>query len=838
MKSFTIIFLSLFAFILMFILPTVASSASDTDRGSIEGTVRIPDGAAAGATVILDETKLGAVTDAQGKFVIENIPAGTYSVLVRLIGYEQESVPAATVTKAGRTRVDVSMRLAAVEMKQVEITASRRRTADDMRPSVVSMTPREAKYLPGAAEDVLRSLRSLPGVLSVSDFSSQLVIRGSGPDQNFIAIDGFEVINPYRLYGFISMFNPETVSEISLETGGFGAKYGDRLSAVLDVRNREGSSDRLLHGKINSSLTNANLILEGGFPTGGSWLVSARRTYYDLILAPFLKKTKVVEGDVALPNFRDVQAKVVLPIDNANKLLLTGITSRDGAQLTSGTDRNRPDSVSFLDESYNSLAGMTWQYTPSSSVVSQTRLSWYRNNGAGSFDGSFVDPAQNSGDRTRADTLGLRFFAFGVDYDYSYTKLTLQENVSVSAGSHAIEIGGGIDRLTTERIRYFRLDDTFKNLILSRGQPLPHDEAASLTYTRWNLFLHDRIALLPHLFLQPGLRFDRYEVLNRSYLAPRFAVSYGADALTTVRAAVGTYYQSPGMEKQDNRAALDFTNESMRTLRAERADHFIAAIERMVSSEWQLKVESYYKRFTDVIVPQKFQGLMWTSRPTGGSVFAENGWTSPVQALRDSFTTTPVNDASGRSYGFEVMLQKLYLTPGEKLTGWISYALSYADRDRNGEITPFLFDQRHAVNVVASYRFAERWELGTNFTLRSGRPYTQAVGVKPRLRIETVNGVTSASLVKDAQGKVILDVDYERDKYTGRLSLYHSLDVRVTTYPQWWGLEWSVYLDVTNIYNHANEQQINYFINESGALQKRATNGLPIFPALGFSVAF
>ncbi len=826
--------LRLYIMLVQLLLPSIIFGA---DTGAIEGVVRVPDGDAAGATVLIDRTKLGAITDAQGRFVVENVPAGTYAVFVRLIGYEQQAAAVAEVSGGKRTRIDIMLRLSAVEMKQVEITASRRRAADDTRPSVVGMTPREAKYLPGAAEDVLRSLRSLPGVLSVNDFSSQLVIRGSGPDQNFIAIDGFEVINPYRLYGFISMFNPETVSEISLETGGFGAKYGDRLSAVLDVRNREGNADRLLHGKLNSSLTNANLILEGSLPTGGSWLVSARRTYYDLILAPFLKKTKIVEGDVALPNFRDVQGKLVVPVDDNNKLLLTGISSRDGAQLTSGVDRNRPDSVSFLDESYNTLAGVTWQYTPSPTVVAQTRASWYRNTGAGAFDGSFVDPAQNSGDLSRSDTLGLRFFAFGVDYDYSYKKLTLQEIVSVSAGVHSLEMGGGIDRLTTERIRSFRLDDTFKNLITSRGQALPRDVTSSLTYTRWNLFLHDRIAVLPTLFVQPGLRMDRYEVLNRTYLAPRLAVSYAVDPITTVRAATGSYYQSPGMEKQDNRAALDFTAETMGTLRAERADHFIAGIERMLSAEWQIKAESYYKRFTDVIVPQKFIGRVWTSTRTDAQIWPPV-WSTPAQVLRDSLTSTPVNDASGRSYGFEVMLQKLYTSSGETLSGWISYALSYADRDRHGEITPFLFDQRHAVNVVASYRFAERWELGANFTLRSGRPFILATGVKPRLRVETTNGVQRASLVRDAKGNVILDVEYEVDKYSGRLSLYHALDVRVTTYPRWWGLHWSVYLDVTNIYNHANEQQVNYFIDDGGRLHERVTNGLPIFPALGFSLAF
>ena len=198
------------------------------------------------------------------------------------------------------------------------------------------------RSFPGAAEDVLRSLQALPGVTSVSDFSSQLVVRGSGPDQNLILIDDFEVLNPYRLYGFVSMFNPETVSDISLQTGGFSAQYGDRFSAVLDVKNREGRTDVPVGGKVNTSLTNMNVILEGRVPgTPGSYLFSARRTYYDLILGPVLKSAKLVQGDVALPNFRDLQGKIVMPLGGTHKLLFNLFTSRDGVELVSGS-RARP----------------------------------------------------------------------------------------------------------------------------------------------------------------------------------------------------------------------------------------------------------------------------------------------------------------------------------------------------------------------------------------------------------------------------------------------------------------------------------------------------------------
>ena len=309
--------------------------------GTLTGKVLIEnDQPAVGATVALEGTRFGAAVDVAGEFTLSGLPEGVYTVRGRLVGYEQESPVEVRITSGDTSSVVLRLRQELIEISGVEVTGSRRLGAEDVRPSVTKLLPRESKMLPGAAEDVLRSLQALPGVTSVSDFSSQLVVRGSGPDQNLILIDGFEVINPYRLYGFISMFNPETVSDISLQTGGFAAQYGDRLSAVLDVQNRDGRSDAAIGGKINTSLTNMNAIIEGRLPLGtGSYLFSVRRTYYDLILGPVLRSANLVKGDVALPNFTDFQGKLGLSLGQENKLIFTGVTSRDGVDLISGDDR-------------------------------------------------------------------------------------------------------------------------------------------------------------------------------------------------------------------------------------------------------------------------------------------------------------------------------------------------------------------------------------------------------------------------------------------------------------------------------------------------------------------
>jgi len=831
----------IFSVFAAFLALAAADVTAQQPAGAIAGRVTIDaQQPAPGANVVLLDTRLGASTYEDGTFLIASVPPGRYKLQVRLVGYDQGEISIVTVSSGDTVRINVALRQSAVEMNPVVVTGTRRQAAEDTRSSVSSISPRESKFLPGAAEDVLRSLQALPGVTSVSDFSSQLVVRGSGPDQNLIMIDDFEVLNPYRLYGFVSMFNPETVSDISLQTGGFAALYGDRLSAVLDVRNREGRSDVPVAGKINISLTNMNLIFEGGLPfSSGSYIFSARRTYYDLILGPVLTSAKILQGDVALPNFRDFQGKIALPLGGSHKLLLNAFTSRDGVDLVSGAERNRPDSVNLLDVSLNTLVGATWQFNPAKNLIAQTQLSWYRNKGTGEFDGTFVDPSQNNGDLQRADTLGIRFVKFGVTYDFIYEKFSLGHRLSWNTGVNTIETGFGIDRLRTDYIRYFEIDQVFKDFLRARGQVIPTDATESVWYTRYNVYLQDRIALGERLFVQPGIRLDVYPSLREQmYLSPRVNVSYKLDDLSTLRAAYGTYYQSPGMEKQDFRNRLLFSESAFSTIVAEHAHHFVVGYDRMVTPEWQFKVESYYKDFNENIEPEKLQGSAWLVEQTGKDVFSRAGWTAPVAVQGDSLTPWPVNDGTGFSYGFELMFQKIRTLPGDPFTGWISYALSYAERERDGIRSPFMFDQRHAVNVVGNYRFAERWDVGLRFTLRSGRPFIRALDVKPRVVFQKVNGVDVPVVQIDPNGRVILDPLYEQYTLTGRLNLYHSLDIRLTTYPQWWGLQWSFYLDVQNVYNRDNQQQMRYFVGDRGTLEERPVYGIPIFPSLGMSLIF
>ncbi|MEO5929960.1 MAG: TonB-dependent receptor [Candidatus Kapaibacterium sp.] len=838
--------------------------------GAIDGTVSNEKGEAlAGTSVQIEGTQRGGICRPNGSFSIENVPPGPVTLIAKSIGYEIRRVQL-TVKGGERSRTAITLKESSVQLDGVEVRTKRKRQEQsDTRASVTTIEPRDAKYLPGAAEDVMRSLRSLPGVVAPNDFSAQLVVRGSGPDQNLILLDDIEVFNPYRLYGFVSMFNPETISNITLLSGGFPAKYGDRLSAVLDVVNREGESKSLVSGKVNISVTNANLVLEGKFPDAlnGGWLISGRRTYYDLILAPIAKAQKLVDGDVAFPNFRDLQFKAIISPWQNHSFVINALTSRDATELVSSADRERIDSISINDQSFNSLVGVAWRWAPSANVLSKTIGSWYKNTGETAFGGEggsqllYGDiPRDSVSKLIRAlpqsvqDSLRRRGItaenppALGLsdgNASFNFSKYTLRNETSMQLGRNLLEFGIGGDLIHTSVAFSVKPDSLL--IALRRGQgrsPFPDSVLSTVDYYRANAFVQERISLGEQLYTQPGLRFDYYKIIDRAYLSPRISASFALDPLTTIRAAFGLYYQSPGYEKLfDRQTYFDLTSPAVADLKAEQSTHYVLGIEHLLDQEWQVRVEGYYKSFSDLIVQQKLVGTKYisTQKPGGNPIYG-TGWTDPVAMTGDSLTSIPVNDATGAAYGVEFLLQKIGTTADSKWSGWFGYTLAWADRYRDGVTFPFNFDQRHTVNLVLSYK-ANKWlEVGTSFQFGSGFPYTPPKGFGPVVVMNTDSvGVKHPGIGTNIFGETLFTIDRGgvADINSARLPIYHRLDVRATFYRNWWNLDWALYLDVINIYNHRNILSRSYSVDkETASLKMREVTMLPILPTLGVSVKF
>lgn len=833
------------ALVLGVLLPRAHAMAEGygTITGSVVGgETRQP---LASANIVIEGTKWGTQANEKGDFTLEQIPLGTYTVICRLLGYADRRMDNVVVEEGQTTRLSLVLVEQAIAMGEIQSTAERLRRLEDIRSSVLSLAPFRAKKLAGVAEDVMRTLQALPGVSSPNDFTSQLIVRGSGPDQNLIIMDDIEIFNPYRLYGVISMFNPETALDINLITGGFPARYGDRLSAVLDVTNREGDKTTPLNGSVNASITNANIVLSGRAPFGtdGSYVLSGRRTYYDLILGPIARNSGLVSGDVAFPNFGDVQYKFVLEPSRGHKVIATGVFSRDGVELVSGSKRETPDSINIMDDTRNDVVGFAWHYMPTPSFLSKLSLSWYRNRGISDFGGDFLDPSLNRDYyQQTGDTTDIRYFNVEFDSRYVFRKASMKLDLTWLLDGHTVEFGAGVDLLETEIVWHMRPDETFRAYLRSRGIASVDDFVQDRENERVNLYGQDKVQIGDKMTIQAGLRLDYYTIIRNAYLQPRLNILYRLNPLTSLRAAWGVYRQSPGYEKLfDQYAFYDLTNVSTSNLRAERATHYVIGVDRWIDNRWQLRAESYYKDFDNLVVQSYLPGTLYeASRIPGGDPRKPSGWTPPVGVIGDSLTTIPVNGATGAAYGVEVFLEKRNAEPGDRLSGWLSYSLSKAERVRDGIRTPFRFDQRHTVNLVLDYQLSSwftlgiRWKYGSNFAV------TPPIGIKPRVVAEVRDGKEVRTIATDSKGNVVFDLDRgtEANWYSGRLPAYHRLDLRATARADYWGLDWNFYLDVINVYNHGNLLNYRYYIKDDLTLGRGEITMFPILPTLGVSVRF
>jgi len=823
--------------------------------GSLSGKVSDKNGPLPAVNIFIINTNLGTAANESGIYKISGIPAGNYEVRFSNVGYESKIVDV-IIYPNKTTELNITLIEAVIEIQSVEVTGMKVQQQNDTRTSLIDLNPKNAKILPGAVEDVLRTLQSLPGILAPNDFSSQLVVRGSGPDQNLIIMDDVELFNPYRLYGVVSMFNPDAVSDVNLISGGFPVKYGDRLSAVLDVTNREGDNTKNLKGNINTSIVDANIVLEGKNPFNlkGSWLINSRRTYYDLIIEPFVKSAGLVDDNTSFPNFYDFQTKLVFGPFDGHKILLNGIISRDGVDVVSGKERNTPDSVGVYNITRNDILSAAWHYAPSKNYLNKVIVSWYKNNGTTDFDSQILDPSLNRKDfeETIPDTLKPYLLAFKFNGDFDYRKITIDDKFTYLWNDNIFEAGAGVDFMETTMNFKFDLDPALEAIFAANPQfrSSLSDLKDVKKYNRYRAYAQNNFKVTKNLFINPGLRFDFYDLLDKAYFSPRISFSYALDEITTLRGVWGIYYQSPGYEKlRDQNVLFDLADVYTKPLNAEKSIHYVIGLERWLSNEWSLRFESYYKDFSDLIVQKKVDGSAFvTELIPGADPHKPGSWTNPVIVRGDSLTQIPINNSFGEAYGFEFFLSKRNVMNNSKLIGWVSYSLAYANRFEDGNKLPFRFDQRHTVNIVMNYDFNNWFNVGLRWQYGSGFPFSEPSGIKPRIILADQNGdgiaetpvIASRKNFNDpnSEGQVVYDVDFGDNKFNSQKPAYHRLDVRFNFITNFWNLDWVFYLDVVNVYNRKNVVNYDYYVTEDLKLGREQNNMFPILPTLGISVKF
>ncbi|MEO7133130.1 MAG: TonB-dependent receptor [Vicinamibacterales bacterium] len=772
------------------------------------------------------------VADANGSFVLKLPRGGPIRIEVVAPGY----FTLVTTMEVGAAGVkDAELALAKDEgfASSVDVVAP----APAVAPATQTVAPIQVLRTPGALDNIFRTLQTLPGVTATEEFGSRLAVRGGSPDQNLTVMDGVEIHDPYRLFGLTSAFNPETIQSFELATGGFSAKYGDRLSSLLSIENRDGTRAERFAGSATLSITDANVVTEGGLPGArGSWLVSARRTYYDLVAA------RITDQD--FPGFADVQGKVTWDARPGKKLSAFALRSRQGAALTIDDDDARGE---FQDDTANDLAWARFDWSLGSRAQSHTIAAYSNSQSTFGVDASFENTAR------RSNAPGQAGFALAnviFERALGVRDASMRQELSWSLSNHVVDIGAEAHWLETT-LRYQidgdRNPTAANGSSVQGGAGLPDLLSVTSRSTRAGAWLQDAWQIGSRAAIQAGLRLDHPGTTGETRLSPRVAASWFLAPSRRIRGAIGRYTQSPGYEKLvQSDYVLDLGGAAAAALVSETAMHGSLGIEQDLPGRVTLRAEGYYKRFADLLVgrletaPERLARLARYDFPLAlaGEV--------PIDPI---ITTAPTNDGTGRAYGFDLFASRMQ-TSDARVTGWASYTWGRGDRDAYGQRYAFDYDRRHAVAAVIAYRWSPKWEFATTTRVASGFPRTAPLGVRVAAIEDQTDrdgdGVLDELLPAiDAGGLLVYEVNLGGvdNLYRARLPVFSRVDVRATWRPRGAAGRWELYAEVINLLNRKNagafEARLEYDpgSNRPQIVEER-DQSIPRLPTIGVRFRF
>jgi hypothetical protein len=666
--------------VLIALIPALAA-AQDPAMGVVAGRVmaRADTGAAtpaAGASITVVGSALATATDTDGRFVLDLVPPGQHAVRVRLPGYRL--VERAVNVRAGDTvHVDVILRPDAQVLSTVRTVAPGSDAEMFVsKPNVgtIALGAAAMAGVPSAGEpDVVRVVQLLPGVVARNDFNTGLNVRGGEADQNLVLLDGYPIYNPFHLGGLSSTFMDATVGGIELMTGAFPARYGGRLSSVLDVRSAEDARPGV-HASTDISALGATGRFAGAFGGGrGTWSVAGRRTYADAV-------TSIFTNNIFPYHFHDFHAHASYVLPGNARLTVTGYEGRDVL------DANLAE---FRSDSAPSRAGEgQWAFNWGNRVLGTTI-------------------AKDFGSGAHVPVLGVRLGE----------SATLEQRVSFSGFSTLLDLGAGA---LTQRssIRELRVSGSLLVRGAAHDPSIGYEIATNrIRYasgssqtgttefdlvqkpTSGALWVDDLWRLTPRWLVEGGLRAEALSSRHWTALSPRLSVKYFATPNLALTAAAGRVTQLQHSLAGDGPLRyFEIWIASDSFIPVATAWHWVAGAERRMGDVASVKVEGYFKRYERVL---------------------EANWSEDPSRRGDEFV--PVQ---GASYGLDVLARA---QPRTGLGGWIAYTYGVSSRWRDSLRWAPGHDRRHDLNVVATWRLA-RYRYGARYGYATGTPYTRIVG--------------------------------------------------------------------------------------------------------------
>ncbi|MBN2053762.1 TonB-dependent receptor [bacterium] len=733
-----------------------------------------------------------AVTDFRGRFIIRTGEWGVMELTFSLPGFVIASERFMAKPEAAVESV-IELDQAPVYRDEVLVEEA---AVPEVEP-VEFVTPDYVVNAPGAFEDTLQSLQIMPGVVGGDDYTARLFIRGSRPDQNGMFLDNIPIYDPYRLFGLTSLFNPETIHHVKLIPGGFDVRYGDRLSAVIEVDNRHGCLADRFTGSANLSLTTTNLIAEGRlfetFPS--SWLLSARRTYYDLAI-------KAADNDASsYPSFTDFQCLTYFQPAPRHEWFVTLMACDEGTDISEDEDVDEdPDHVDLVDDQKNYVAGVNGSHL----LGTATRLRYVA---------SFTRNRQVSDTFFRE---GETSYVTRFDQDLTSSNYRLGGMFEWHTYRHSVHAGLEAARSDNEVRFNLATDDPRADIpddLLHFGE--------SQDYGKFGWYAQDTWEFIHGLELKGGMRWDLSTLSDMSAWSPRVSMRWQLEDGWSMRAAWGYYYQFPGYDSlQGDGYFLDLRGIKDLHLKPERAVHYVLSAEYENRGGWGIEFDVYYKDLDDLIDSGVAEETILVLDESGAA----------VPYTRDSLTWDPENSRHGFARGLD-MTVTINDTKTRPWYGMFTYTYCEARSRRADE--PYLWeswDRRHCATWIAGWKLNPRWELGWKWRFGTGFPYTPLTNV-----IRVVDDLDGDGRYEPDEGETFT---YQRDDpdeviRSERYPAYHRLDFRVQYSRRYRHLDVMYYLDIINLYARKNIQSYDYNADFS---EREEEEGMPFLPSFGIKI--
>lgn len=730
-----------------------------------------------GAIVYVSKLNTGTATNAFGFYSL-TIPADSADLTISTVGHA-----AAHLRLVLRKDTAINIQLeSASELKEVVVSGKKDAVQYRTLMSSIDLPVETIKSLPAflGEVDIMKAIQLLPGIQAGSEGSSGIYVRGGSPDQNLILLDGVPVYNSSHLFGFFSVFNADALKSVEVIKGGFPARYGGRLSSVIDVNMKEGNKQKF-HGEGGIGLIASRLTLEGPLKKDkASFMVSGRRTYYDVLAQPFMRGP--VKGGYY---FYDVNAKVNFKLGEKDRLYVSGYFGNDkfyarqrNSSSIGGTDLSSTFNTSIRWGNITSVARWNHEYSNKLFGNLTAYYSQYNFNVFSRMQSKFANINEEF---MLKYVSGINDKAVKYDFDF------------IPSPAHSIKAGIGYiyhtyrpGAMQTRTALDSKIEDTTIG-------------TASLSAGEADAYIEDDIKVSNAFRANLGLHFTTFAVRGELYpsVQPRVGLRYLLSDKVSLKASFVQMNQFIHLLSNSSIGLpTDLWVPVTDKVPAQRSHQGAVGAAWSITEGIELTVEGYYKTMMNVIEYKE-----------GASFFnSATGWEDKVEI------------GNGKSYGGELFLQKRK----GKFTGMLGYTISRTSRKfdnlNNGKEFPYRYDRRHDLKMAAVYSPNEKFEVSADWVYGTGNAITLPVGYYT------------------GEDNSLQQIYSSRNGF--RMPPYHRADLSMKFKKQTkWG-ERAWVLSAYNVYNRMNPFYVYSTTNSSGNVVFKQMSLFPIIPSISYQFKF